>query len=134
MEVKYYPEDDVLLIIKSRRGRSGGTLRDDFGVIFTLEDVGNENVTRVAVHDATRFLPLDAEPGYDADTDTLTLGDKPEPDADYRVVDNGDFVSYRQWFDDGSEWDVVALDLRRASVHLAPAIAARYQPAPVSGG
>ena len=80
----------------------------------------------------TRFLPLDAERSYDPDTDTLTLGDK--PDADYRVVDNGDFVSYRQWFDDGSEWDVVALDLRRASVHLAPAIAALPQPAPVSGG
>ena len=120
MEVKYYPEDDVLLIIKSRRGRSGGTLRDDFGIILTLEDVGNENVTRVSVHGATRFLPLDAERGYDAATDTLTLGDK--PDVDYRVVDNGDFVSYRQWFDDGSEWDVVAVGLRRASVHLAPVL------------
>ena len=62
----------------------------------------------------------------------LTLGDKPA--ADFRVVDNGDFVSYRQWFDDGSEWDVVAVDLRRASVHLAPVIAAHAQPAPVSGG
>ena len=132
MEVKYYPEDDVLLIIKSRRGRSGGTLRDDFDIIFTLEDVGNENVTRVAVHGVTRFLPLDAERGYDADSDTLTLGDKPF--TDYRVVDNGDFVSYRQWFDDGSEWDVVALDLRRASAHLAPAIIALTQPSSVGGG
>lgn len=132
MEVKYYPEDDVLLIIKSRGGRSGGTLRDDFGIIFTLEDVGNENITRVDIHDVSYFLPLDTERGYDADTDTLTLGDK--PDADYRVVDNGDFVTYRQWFDDGSEWDVVAVDLRRASVHLAPVLAALPQPAPVSGG
>ena len=82
--------------------------------------------------DVSRFLPLSAERGYDADTDTLTLGDK--PDADYRVVDNGDFVSYRQWFDDGSEWDVVAVDLRRASVHLAPVLAARPRPAPVGRG
>ena len=132
MQVKYYSEEDVLIIIASRDGRSGGTLRDDFGVIFALEDEGVENITRVDLHRATRFLPLDAERGYDADTDTLTLGDK--PDADYRVVDNGDFVSYRQWFDDGSEWDVVAVDLRRASVHLAPVIADRPQPAPVSGG
>ena len=132
MEVKYYPEEDVLIIIASRDGRSGGTLRDDFGVIFALEDEGLENITRVDLHRSTRFLPLSAEQGYDADTDTLTLGDK--PDADYRVVDNGDFVSYRQWFDDGSEWDVVAVDLRRASVHLAPVLAARSQPTPVGGG
>ena len=132
MEVKYYPEEDVVLIIKSHGGRSGGTLRDDFGVIFTFEDVGNENITRVDIHDVSYCLPLEAERGYDADTDTLTLGDKPT--ADYRVVDNGDFVSYRQWFDDGSEWDVVALDLRQASVHLAPVIAALPQPAPVVCG
>ena len=132
MEVKYYPEEDVVLIIKSHGGRSGGTLRDDFGVIFTFEDVGNENITRVDIHDVSYCLPLEAERGYDADTDTLTLGDKPT--ADYRVVDNGDFVSYRQWFDDGSEWDVVALDLRQASAHLAPVIAALPQPAPVIAG
>lgn len=130
MEVKYYPEEDVLLIIKSRRGCSGGTLRDDFGIIYTLEYMPNENITRVDIHGATRFLPLNAERGYDADTDTLTLGDKPT--ADYRVADSGDFVSYRQWFDDGSEWDVVALDLRRASIHLAPVLSALSQPAPVS--
>ena len=134
MQVSYYPEDDVLILIASSQGGGGGTLRDDFGVIFVIdgEDEGDENVTRVDVHGATRFLPLDTERGYDADTDTLTLGDK--PDADYRVVDNGDFVSYRQWFDDGSEWDVVAVDLRRASVHLAPVLAAWSRPAPVGRG
>ena len=78
------------------------------------------------------FSPSSAERGYDADTDTLTLGDKPDADADYRVVDNGDFVSYRQWFDDGSEWDIVAVDLRQASKYLAPALAALSQPETVS--
>ncbi|MYC32794.1 MAG: hypothetical protein F4X64_06420 [Chloroflexi bacterium] len=134
MQVKYYREEDVLLIIGSRDGRSGGTLRDDFGVIFALEDEGIENITRLDLHRVTRFLPLDAKRGYDADSDTLTMGDKPEPDADFRVVDNGDFVSYRQWFDDGSEWDVVAVDLRQASVHLAPALAALPQPASANVG
>lgn len=134
MQVSYYPEDDVLILVASRKGGGGGALRDDFGVIFVIdgEDEDDENVTRVDVHDATRFLPLSAELGYDAKTDTLTLGDKPT--ADYRVVDNGDFVSYRQWFDDGSEWDVVAVDLRQASVHLAPVLAAFPQPAPVKTG
>jgi len=134
MRVRYYAEEDVLLLIASPKGGGGGTLRDDFRVIFAIdgEDEGDESITRVDIHDVSRFLPLRAERGYDADTDTLTLGDK--PDADYRVVDNGDFVSYRQWFDDGSEWDVVAVDLRRASVHLAPALAALSPPMPVGGG
>ena len=131
MKVKYYAEDDALLIIANEQGRSGGTLRDDFRVILDFVDEGSEDVTRIDILDVSRFLPLDAERGYDADSDTLTLGDKPF--TDYRVVDNGDFVSYRQWFDDGSEWDVVALDLRRASAHLAPAIAALAHPIPVGG-
>ena len=134
MQVSYYPEDDVLILIASPKGGGGGTLRDDFGVIFAIdgENEGDENITRVDVHGATRFLSLDSDRGYDADTDTLTLGDKPT--ADYRVVDNGDFVSYRQWFDDGSEWDVVAVDIRQASVHLAPVIVAHSPSAPVSAG
>lgn len=134
MRVRYYAEEDVLLLIASPKGGGGGTLRDDFRVIFAIdgEDEGDENITRVDIHDVSRFLPLRAERGYDADTDTLTLGNR--PDADYRVVDNGDFVSYRQWFDDGSEWDVVAVDLRQASVHLAPVLEALPQPMPVGGG
>ena len=131
MRAKYYSEDDALIVTATPGGRSGGTLREDFRVILTFEDEEVENVTRLLVLDATRFLPLDAERGYDADTDTLTLGDKPV--ADFRVVDNGDFVSYRQWFDDGSEWDVVAVDLRRASVHLAQVLTTLSQPTPVGG-
>ena len=46
MQVKYYSEEDVLIIIASRDGRSGGTLRDDFGVIFALEDEGLENINQ----------------------------------------------------------------------------------------
>ncbi len=132
MEVKYYPEDDALIMDIARGGCSGATLREDFGVILVFESEGNENIARVRVLNVSDFLPLSAERGYDADTDTLTLGDKPA--ADFHVVDNGDFVSYWQWFDDGSEWDVVAVDLRRASVHLAPVLDAWSQPAPVSTG
>ncbi len=132
MQVKYYSEDDALIIIADPHGRSGGTLRDDFRVILDFADAGIEDVTRIDILDLSRFLPLSAGRGYDADTDTLTLGDKPDEDADYRVVDNGDFVSYRQWFDDGSGWDIVAVDLRQASKHLAPALASLAQPETVS--
>ena len=132
MRVSHYPEDDALIMTATRGGCSGGTLRDDFRVILTFLSENSEDVTRINILDVNRFLPLSAERGYDADTDTLTLGDKPDADADYRVVDNGDFVSYRQWFDDGSEWDIVAVDLRQASKYLAPALAARSQPETVS--
>ena len=132
MQVKYYPKDDALILTSSHGGRSGGALRDDFSVILTFEDVGVENIVRVRVLNVSDFLPLNTERGYDADTDTLTLGDKPDADADYRVVDNGDFVSYRQWFDDGSGWDIVAVDLRQASKYLSPALAALPQSETVS--
>ena len=128
MQVRYYPEDDALVMSAFRGGCSGGTLRDDFGVILNFADESSDDVARIDILEASRFLPLSAERGYDADTDTLTLGDKPDAGSDYRVVDNGDFVSYRQWFDDGSGWDIVAVDLRQASKHLAPALAARPQP------
>ena len=128
MQAKYYAEDDALVISGTQRGRSGAALRDDFGVILDLADEDSEDVTRIDILNVSWFLPLGAERGYDADTDTLTLGDKPDADADYRVVNNGDFVSYRQWFDDGSQWDVVALELHQASRYLAEAIAALPQP------
>jgi hypothetical protein len=126
MQVKYYPDEDVVILTAKRGGRSGTTLRDDFGVILELVDDDSEVITRVDMLRASDFLPLDAERGYDAATDTLTLGDKPV--ADYRVADSGDFVSYLQWFDDGSEWDVVAVDLRCASKHLKRVMAALPKP------
>ena len=132
MEANYYAEDDTLVLTANRRGRSGGALRDDFGVILTFVDEGSEDITRMRVLHVTDFLPLDIERGYDADADTLTLGDK--PDANCRVVESGDFVGYWQECDGGRYWDVVAVDLRRASAHLAPVLAARSQPMPVSGG
>ena len=132
MQVKYYAEDDALILTGTPGGRSGAALRDNWEVILTLADEGSELITRLTVLHATDFLPLGAERGYDANTDTLTLGDK--PDADYRVVENGDFAGYWQECDGGRYWDVVAVDLRQASVHLAPVIAAHPLPAPVSGG
>ena len=131
MQVQYYDEDDALIVIGTPGGRSGAALRDDWTIILTLADEGSELITRLTVLHATDFLPLDAERGYDADTDTLTLGNK--PDTDYRAVDNGDFVGYWQECDGGRYWDIVAVDLRRASVHLAPVLAALPQPASVGG-
>ena len=131
MRVKYYEEDDVAVLTARSEYADGSTLRDDLGVILTYASEDTEEVTEIDIFGVSRFLPLSAERGYDADTDTLTLGDK--PNADYRVVDDGPFVSYRQWFDDGSEWDVVALDVRQASKHMAKVAAAMPQQAAMAG-
>ena len=132
MRVNYYSEEDALIMDISRGGCSGATLRDYFDVILVFESDDTENIARLRVLNVSDFLPLDTERGYDADTDTLTLGDKPA--ADYRVVENGDFAGYWQECDGGRYWDIVAVDLRQASVHLAPVIAAHAQPAAVSSG
>ena len=130
MQVKYYTAEDALILIGTPGGRSGAALRDNWEVILTLADEGSELITRLTVLHATNFLPLDVDRGYDTDTDTLTLGDK--PDTDYRVVENGDFAGYWEACDGARYWDVVAVDLRHASVHLAPVLATLSQPTPVS--
>ena len=132
MRVRYYEEDD-LGVLSERRSKcgSGSTLRSDLGIIIMYVTEDSDEVADIEIFGVSRFLPLSAERGYDADTDTLTLGDKPT--ADYRVVDDGPFVSYRQWFDDGSEWDVVAMDIRQASKHMAKVAAAMPQQAAMAG-
>ena len=127
MQVKYFEETDSVIIEapgEYKRG-SGGSLRDDLDVTVGYASPDSDEVVDVDIFGVSHFLPLRAERGYDAATDTLTLGDKPA--AGYRTVESGDFVSYLQW-EEGGYWDLVALDLRQASRHLAPAIAA--QPAP----
>lgn len=129
MQVKYYAEtDSVRLVAGSKGGRGGGdSLRDDFDVVVEYAAGGDgEEVAAVDVFNVGWYLPLRAERGYDAASDTLTLGDKPGDGAAYRVVDNGDFVSYRERFELNGRgvWNIVALDLRHASRHLAAAVGA----------
>ena len=127
MQVKYFKQTDSVIIEapgEYARG-SGGSLRDDLDVNVGYASPGSDEVVDVDIFGVSHFLPLRPERGYDAATDTLTLGEKPA--ANYRIVESGDFVSYLQW-EEGGYWDLVALDLRQASRHLAPAIAAQPTP------
>ncbi len=126
MKIRYTSEDDAITITAANIYGGGGALRDDFRVIVAMPDADDcYDVTSLDILDVRRFLPLSPDNGYDPNSDTLTLGDKPA--ANYRIVDNGDFISYLQWFNDGSGWDIVALDLHNASIHLAPAVSAFQQ-------
>lgn len=69
---------------------------------------------------ARGYLKLPADV-YDAETDTLTFGDG--VDRAEKVVANGDLVAYWAYAADAPEPDFyipVAVQLRNASVHLAP--------------
>ena len=127
MQVKYFEQTDSVILTApgEYEGGSGDSLRDDFDVIVGYASPNSDAVVELDIFGVSHFLPLRAERNYDAATDTLTLGEKPA--ANYRIVESGDFISYRQWFDDEGHWDIVALDLRQASRHLAPAIAAQPQ-------
>lgn len=129
MQVKYYADTDrVRMVAGAKNGRGGGdSLRDDFDVVVEYANRNGEDVVAVDVFNVGWYLPLRADRGYDAESDTLTLGDKPGNGADCRVVVNGDFVSYRERFElnGGSVWSIVALDLRHVSRHLADVIDSR---------
>ncbi len=56
---------------------------------------------------AADFPPLGTGRGCDADTNTLTLGDK--SDAVCQVVKNGNFTGSWQEREGGRYWDVVAV-------------------------
>ncbi len=117
LEVKYYPETDSVVIATGERGGSGRDLRNDGNVILTYAREGKKTIAMVEVFSISLgYLPLAPERGYDAATDTLTLGEKPV--GDYLTEESGEFVSYLQP-DPGRDWyEVRGLDIRNASKHL----------------
>ncbi len=118
LEVKYYAETDMVVITAGERVRSVSDLRNDGTVNVSYAEEDNEKtVTRVESFDISRnYLPLGARRGYDAATDTLTLGERPVDG--YRVVGSGEFIGYWEWAKVEEQWEMAALDIRNASKHL----------------
>ena len=81
---------------------------------------GSEEVVYVEIIGISRWVKA----GYDAETDMLALGC--DPAREFRVVESGEFVSYREkviYSDDDVEWEPVKLEIRNASRHLAEVFA-----------
>ena len=121
MWVGYIPSEDVVTLIAGKENAEGReALAYDQGVILGYAEEGSEEVVAVDIHWISDWLKA----GYDAETDTLTLGQ--DPVRDFRVVECGEFVCYRHWYEykngDG-EWEPVKLELRNASQHLAEVFA-----------
>ena len=120
MRVRYDPEVDALRITTDTLGVVSASLWDpeydsiavDLATEYGCEIVGLDIIW------ASTYLPL-GKSGYDADTDTLTIG---RTSADPELITrNGDLIAY--WHSDkhepGGYRDPIGVAIRRASVHLA---------------
>ncbi len=124
MEVTYFDDTDSIIIASSIKGCGGGSsdLRDNMSIILTYADEWgiDKTVAMVEIFGVTvgNVLPLSAEHGYDAETDTLTLGDKGDRSvADFHIEENDEFIAYFQC--DEGIWQPAAVDIRNASKYLA---------------
>ena len=126
MKATYDVESDVLRVYSGQRSAEGASfLRGPDAAVF-LGTEGGHDVVGFLVLGASAYLPLGE--GYDAGSDTLTIGET--TDVPELVTENGDFIGY--WEVDVLEpdgfRDPIGVAIRRASEHLAPVLAALQQP------
>ena len=126
MQVTYDMVDDVLRVWNGQKAADGSSLLREFGTAVYLGTVDGHDVVGFEVIGASAYLPFGL--GYDAESDTLTVGETTDdPDL---VTENGDFIGY--WEVDVLEpdrfRDPIGVAIRRVSEHLAPVLAALPQP------
>ena len=127
LSVKYSPIEGGFdaIVLDSGKDRDAGSIDLECNphvVIDLHPDDGKEPVS-LEVLWISDYLPLETNEGYCAETDTLTIGGELETAT--LVSENGDLVLY--WRPDREypdELTAIAIDIRNASKHLAPAIAA----------
>ena len=117
-----YSGDVDILYVSTRQEEVEGAweVAGHFGTVLFCGSEDGYDIVSLEVMGGSAYLPLG--PGYDAKTDTLTIGEITNDPA--RTSENGDFVGYwaidPEYPDDGME--PIGVSLRRASVHLAPAL------------
>ena len=120
--LQYDAEIDAISLSSDKKRDMATDLENEPFVVIDIAEGEYEPIALEVIGIGPEF-PLEQNESYCAETDTLTLGTMPEK-ADL-VVQNDDLVAY--WRFDGPDPDdytAVAVDLRNASKHLAPAIAA----------
>ena len=118
----YDAEIDAIYLSSGKKRDLATDLEDEPFVVIDIAEGEYEPIALEVIGISPEF-PLERNEAYCAETDTLTLGTMPEKAT--KVVENDDLVAY--WRFDGPDPDdytAVAVDLRNASKHLAPAIAA----------
>ena len=118
MRTIYSPEDDYLRLVTQMPSAVSASLLDDPGIVLDLSTEHGHEVVGVEILGISTYVPL-GKNGYDADTDTLTMGRTTiDPEL---ITQNGDLIGY--WHadkhDPGGYRDPIGVAIRRASVHLA---------------
>ena len=121
MRLIYTPSEDALFLIAGDQNAEGSQdLAHGGGVAFGYTEEDSEEIANLEIIGVSECLKI----GYDAETDTLLLGRDIE--GDFRVVESGEFVNYKRWYDAGDGdgyWETVKMKLRNASQHLAEVFA-----------
>ena len=119
MRVDYDDEFHILRVDAASRAESSSLLYDD-DVVVNVGTEDGRDIVGVEVWAAPTYFPL-GKRGYDAKTDTLTMG---RTTNDPELINEcGDFVGY--WQPDpkdagpGAYHYAIGVALKRASVHLA---------------
>ena len=120
MRTIYSPEDDHLRLVTQIPSTVSASLLGDPGIALDLSTEDGHELVGVEILGISAYVPL-GKNGYDADTDTLTMG-KTTTDPEL-IAQNGDLIGY--WHADkhepGGYRDPIGVAIRRASVHLAKA-------------
>lgn len=118
MRLIYDKEVDVLRLLTGEDEATSSSLYDDIDIVVDL-DKNEERVLGLMIIGASTYLPL-GKRGYDAETDTLTLGTVATEPA--LITRNADFITY--WMKDRYEGDdtldPIGVAVKHASKHLAP--------------
>lgn len=125
MQATYDAEVDVLRVWNGQEIADTASLLRGPDAAVHLGTLEGHDVVGFLVIGASAYLPFGL--GYDADNDILTIGEV--PDDPTLTTENGDLVGY--WEVDEQEpdgfRDPIGLAIRRASKHLAPALASLLQ-------
>ena len=121
MRAMYDIKDDVLYLEDGRPHVVGSELLHSPGTVVHLTTEEGHDISALTIIGATAYLPL--ELGYDAESDTLTIGQTTK--APGMVGEAGEFVGY--WEIDELDPDgfqaPIGVAIKHASKHLAPVIA-----------
>ena len=121
----YDPEIDAVSLHYGQPTCGGYEVAENWSIILHVPEDESRCAAELEVIGISAWLPL-GKRGYCAETDTLTFGRFAETAT--VVAENGDLIAY--WRPDEYDPDdlvAIAVDLRNASKHLAPVIAAMPQ-------
>ena len=121
--VHYDSEVDALRIATDRDGATSSSLWYNSDIVVDLATEDGQDIVGLGVLCASMYFPL-GKKGYDAETDTLLMGDSTPAPA--LITENDDFIGYWQVDEDDPDrfQYPIGVAVRHASVHLTEAIAA----------